>query len=271
MTGFILAGCLKTAIFNQNKGGADLQVADQVQPGEVAIIESDIIVTKPLSNSVITSPLAVSGQARIGTNSIFFRLKDAFNQTIATSSAVTTPGQADWSYYSASFEFPLPESPIGLLEVYTQNSQAGGEQNLISLPVNFKSYSKKIVKVYFSNINLDPGLLDCSKVHPVDREINFDQTLIAGALEQLLAGLTEPDMKNGFITNIPEEGVKVNKLEIKDGTARVDFNQVLQAGVAGSCRVIAIRSQITETLKQFSEVEEVVISIEGKTRDILQP
>src|SRR3989344_3241754 len=195
MTGFILAGCLKTAIFNQNKGGADLKVADQVQPGEVAIIESDIIVTEPLSNSVITSPLVISGQARIGTNSIFFRLKDAFNQIIATSSAATTPGQADWSYYSASFEFPLAESPVGLLEVYTQSPQVGGEQNLISLSVNFKSYSKKIVKVYFSNINLDPGLLDCSQVHPVEREISFDQTPIAGALEQLLAGLTEPDMK----------------------------------------------------------------------------
>jgi len=35
--------------------------------------------------------------------------------------------------------------------------------------------------------------------------------------------------------------------------------------------VTAIRAQITETLKQFPTVENVVISIDGRTEDILQP
>jgi len=45
----------------------------------------------------------------------------------------------------------------------------------------------------------------------------------------------------------------------------------LQYQVGGSCRVSAIRAQIIETLKQFSTVKNVVISINGRTEDILQP
>ena len=51
----------------------------------------------------------------------------------------------------------------------------------------------------------------------------------------------------------------------------VDFSKELGIGVAGSCRVEAIRSQITETLKQFKNVENVIISIEKETENILQP
>jgi len=35
--------------------------------------------------------------------------------------------------------------------------------------------------------------------------------------------------------------------------------------------VAAIRAQIRETLKQFPTVDEVIISIDGRTEDILQP
>jgi spore germination protein GerM len=60
-------------------------------------------------------------------------------------------------------------------------------------------------------------------------------------------------------------------LTIEDGVAKVDFNEQLEYEVSGSCRVSAIRAQITETLKQFPTVKEVIISIDGRTEDILQP
>jgi len=65
--------------------------------------------------------------------------------------------------------------------------------------------------------------------------------------------------------------VKIQKLTIADGIAKVDFDQVLENAVGGSCRVTAIRAQINETLKQFSTVKEVIISVNGRTEDILQP
>jgi spore germination protein GerM len=66
-------------------------------------------------------------------------------------------------------------------------------------------------------------------------------------------------------------GTKVQKLTVADGVADVDFNEKLEEGVGGSCMVAAIRAQITETLKQFYSVEQVIISINGRTEDILQP
>ncbi|MBU3925210.1 GerMN domain-containing protein, partial [Patescibacteria group bacterium] len=56
-----------------------------------------------------------------------------------------------------------------------------------------------------------------------------------------------------------------------NGIAKVDFDERLEFQAGGSCRVAAIRAEITETLKQFPTVNNVVISINGRTEDILQP
>jgi len=45
----------------------------------------------------------------------------------------------------------------------------------------------------------------------------------------------------------------------------------LEFQVGGSCRVSAIRAEIIQTLKQFSTIKEVIISINNRTEDILQP
>ena len=84
---------------------------------------------------------------------------------------------------------------------------------------------------------------------------------------QLLIGPNEKEKIDGFLTSIPEK-VEIKKIEMRDGLVMVDFNQALQEGVAGSCKISSIRAQITETLKQFTEVKEVIISIEGNNKDI---
>lgn len=86
----------------------------------------------------------------------------------------------------------------------------------------------------------------------------------------MLKGLTEEEKSEVFFTSI-NNGVKIKSLNIKDGVAKVDFDETLERNVGGSCQVSAIRAQITETLKQFSTVDEAVISINGRTEDILQP
>jgi spore germination protein GerM len=90
------------------------------------------------------------------------------------------------------------------------------------------------------------------------------------ALEELLKGSTNEEENLGFYTSI-NEGVKIQKLTIVDGTAKVDFDEQLQNGVGGSCKVTAIRAQIIKTLEQFPTVKNVIISINDKTEDILQP
>ena len=89
-------------------------------------------------------------------------------------------------------------------------------------------------------------------------------------MTELIKGLTETEKAEGFSTAI-NPGTSIRGLKISDGTARVDFDDNLENGVAGSCRVAAIRAQIEDTLKQFPTVNKVIISVNGRTDDILQP
>jgi spore germination protein GerM len=65
--------------------------------------------------------------------------------------------------------------------------------------------------------------------------------------------------------------VKINKTNLSDGELTVDFDNQLQAGVGGSCRVSAIRAQITKTLMDLPGVDSVLISIDGNIGEALQP
>jgi len=126
-----------------------------------------------------------------------------------------------------------------------------------------------VVSAYFNNNRLDPKV-SCDKVFPVRRRIPQTRAVARAALIELLKGPTPPEKADGYYTNI-NPGVRVQRLAVKNGVARVDFNETLEYQVGGSCRVRAIWAQITQTLKQFPTVKKVIISINGRTEDILQP
>jgi spore germination protein GerM len=125
------------------------------------------------------------------------------------------------------------------------------------------------VKVYFNNNKLDPAV-SCNKVFPVEREVPKTMSVARAAVEELLKGATEGEKAQGFFTSI-NPGVKIQKLTIVNGVASIDFDEQLEYQMGGSCRVSAIRAEITETLKQFSTVKSVIISVDDRTEDILQP
>ncbi len=137
-------------------------------------------------------------------------------------------------------------------------------------PVAFVSSE---VSVFFSNSRNDPEMLDCSKVYPVKRKVLAifnKETAVQSALEELLQGPSFEEKETGFFTSI-NEGVAIRNLKIENKTVKIDFDEKLEFQVGGSCRVVAIRSQIIETVSQFQGIDEVVISINGRTKDILQP
>ncbi len=128
----------------------------------------------------------------------------------------------------------------------------------------------QIVKIFFNNVKFDPGLTDCSNVYAVNRSIKPTSAVAYAALEELFKGLTVKEKNLGYLTNL-NSGVKIQKLTIKNGLAKVDFSAELEKDGGGSCRTAAIIAQIKQTLKQFSSVQDVIISINGQTEDILQP
>ncbi len=143
------------------------------------------------------------------------------------------------------------------------------KSGLISKWKNPPAQEIQILKVFFNNSKLDPQV-SCNRVFPVEREVEKTQAPARKALEMLLLGPTKNEKQNGYFTTI-SPGVKIQSLAIEQGIAKVDFNETLEFQVGGSCRLAAIRAEITQTLEQFSTVNNVIISINGKTEDILQP
>jgi spore germination protein GerM len=111
---------------------------------------------------------------------------------------------------------------------------------------------------------------DCAQVFPVTRTILNAETFGPGALEQLLKGVSDTEKTAGYSTSI-NGGVLLQKFEVKNKVAYVDFSSGLDEKTAGSCRVTAIRAQIENTLNNLSDIDSTIISINGKTAEILQP
>ena len=127
-----------------------------------------------------------------------------------------------------------------------------------------------VVEVYFSKDSQSGQQVECDEVFAVKRRVPKTAAPARAAIEELLTGPTENELSEGYFTSL-NTGVKIQRLTIADGTAYIDFDESLDENVGGSCRVAAVRSQIAETLKQFQTVDSVVISINGRTEDILQP
>ncbi len=129
---------------------------------------------------------------------------------------------------------------------------------------------KVSIQMFFSNTTKDPSGLFCEKTYPTERIIEASDPVFLSALEELLKGPAPDEEAQGFFTSI-NPNVKIQSFDLRNGIAKVDFDEQLEFQVGGSCRVAAIRSQITETLKQFPQITNVIISIDGRTEDILQP
>ncbi len=231
----------------------------------------NIVVTFPVPNSSVVSPVHVEGKARTFESAVDARIRDKAGKEIARESTVAlVQDTGKFGPFKMDLILPQLTSPELTLEVFSISPKDGSEIDKILIPLRAATTDSTEVKAFFSSEKLAEGSTDCARVFPVVRKVNKTQRTALAALQELLKGLSKDDEKKGYRTSIPQF-TRLQKLSVEKNTARADFNETLQFQVAGSCRVTAIRAQITETLKQFSSIQNVVISIDGKTEDILQP
>ena len=235
---------------------------------------SDIAVSVK-SNQIITGPFQISGKARgfwFFEASFPIKLVDENNNVLATTIAQAREEwmTEDFVDFEAKLEFVPEKDQKGFL-VFMRDNPSGLPENdkEFKIPVQMKAVETMIIKVFFNNNQMDPEM-SCNKVFPIERTIKKTEAVGRAAIEELLKGPLETEETQGFFTSI-NSGVKIQSLTIENGTAKIDFDEKLQFQVGGSCRVSAIRAEITETLKQFSTVKNVIISINGETEEILQP
>ncbi|MEI7741754.1 MAG: GerMN domain-containing protein [bacterium] len=246
---------------------------ETIQPSENP--NESIHVVSPASGSTVKSPVRISGEARgvwFFEGSFPIEIKDGSGKTIGQGIA-----RADGEWMTSNFvpftaEVAYSDAANGGEVVLMRDNPSGLPENdqQVRVPVILQGSKTLSVNVYFSNLNKNPGAADCTLVYPVGRESPETQAVARVAILQLLEGPSVNEKVNGYETTI-NPGVKLQKLTIVDGVAKVDFDAALEKGVGGSCRTAFIRSQIEKTLLQFPTVKSVVISIDGKSEDILQP
>jgi len=169
---------------------------------------------------------------------------------------------------------PDPATQLATLELRDGAGAALGRQDVTVL--NPSDPDTKQITLYY---------LLGESVQAVTQPVPSTAKIGTAALEELLWGPPPPNLA-GFGTALPTPRqvldypgreldwgprVTLRKLVIVDGVATADFSQEMKAYGGGSLRVKLIRDQITQTLKQFSTVAEVVIAIEGETEGVLEP
>ncbi len=163
----------------------------------------------------------------------------------------------------------VPSGSSGSLELYDNSPKDGAEIYKFAIPVTFDVKAGK-VSVYFPNTKNDPEMLDCSKVYAVERTVALGDDKDVVAMHELLKGLTEAEKSQGYITSLPTE-VNDPEITIGKGAVIADFDMTLEKGMGGSCRVSTVRSQLEQTLKAVYPDDQVILSVNGRTEDILQP
>lgn len=271
----VIAVIVLIAVFLPSASEAPAVGDNPNQPTEPVISESgNMKIYWPQPNATVTRPLVVFGEARVFENTVSYRLLNADGGLLVN--GFTTAYAPDIGQFGP-FSIPLwyDEQPVGtegFVEVFTHSAQDGSAVDLVRIPVKLSTEEVSAVKVYFGNGNADPNVMLCDRTFAVVRTVPKTLGIARAAIDEMLKGPSDFEKDLGYFTSIDAmSGVKIQSLVIENGVAKIDFNVALETNAGGSCRVLAIRSQIENTLRQFETVEDVIISIDGRVEDILQP
>lgn len=96
------------------------------------------------------------------------------------------------------------------------------------------------------------------------RNLPMNENPARTAIEALISGSNQPQTAKVF-----PAGTKLQQISIKDGTAYVDFNKAILKGNGGSATELLLVTSVVDTLTEFSTIEKVQFSVDGKKIDTL--
>ena len=239
-------------------------------PFETSIKSQEIEIYLPSKDTkIVGTKFVIYGKGRGFENTLNYRISDSAGKQLYVGSFMTNSPEAGiFGYFDVEVDLNkiLKTIPsIIRLDVYEASAKDGSDIHETSFQLNVDASSISAF-VYFFNNNLEPEE-SCNKTFAVPRVVPKTQSVLKLALEELLKGPTSNEKKLGFETQITSE-VRLNSVIIVGDTATVDLSKD-QSG--GSCRIGIVASQIANTAKQFSNVKNVTISVNGATEGILQP
>jgi len=237
----------------------------------VELPAKDIVLEVPVEGAILSGSFEVSGRARMTGADIVVVVKDDVGETLTENrAAVDVEKVGQFGRFSQAVSLPQHKLGKGTVEVYFAPPDGSVSEVALVRQVTFAEPDTVAVKVYFRATGFDFSD-SCDNVLPVERTVSSKGTIYRAVIDELILGPTDAEQSAGYATALPAGVVLKSVAADANGVVTADFTSSLERGVAGSCRVSAIRSQIISTLKQFPEVRDVVISVNGRTADILQP
>ncbi|MDO8742174.1 MAG: Gmad2 immunoglobulin-like domain-containing protein [bacterium] len=239
-----------------------------------------IVLETPSPNSVVRSPLMISGKARGNwyfEASFPVKLYDA-NRKLLTQ--VPAQAQSEWMTtdyvpFAATLTFDTPTTPTGVLVLEKDNPSGLPEHaDQLEVPIVFTTTPPTVtpITLYFYNPALDqgPGGAQCSKngLVAVGRALPKTITPLSDAIRLLLRGdLSPSERAKGITTEFPLEGVSLKNATIVNGVATLTFNDPENRTGGGSCRTAVLWAQIEATAKQFPSIT----TVRFLPKDLFQP
>ncbi|MCX6791279.1 MAG: GerMN domain-containing protein [Candidatus Gribaldobacteria bacterium] len=223
-----------------------------------------IIVESLKPNQEVSLPFTIKGRSSTFEGNVLYTIKTKAGESLATGCFMG--GSMGMAPFEKTITY-LNEQPTSsniILEV-SDESAKDGSLDTVSIPLKLTDTKFTAIKLYFTPQEAGQ---DCQATKPLEVFVPKVSKIATLAMGLLLEGV--PCGRSDIVSSI-NYGTKVQSLTIVDGVAKVDFNSKIEEGVGGACKVTAIRSQITETLKQFFAVTQVIISVNGKIEGILQP
>lgn len=254
------AGCLT----QDESNTTDVDTAVDLQP------EANIVVDLPLDQTEISSPITVTGKARVFENVVNWMIRDINGKELSSGYFGTDAQDVGlFGEFEERIYVPVVTNPEIILQVFNYSAKDGSVENLVERRLFVKEMGRTSVNVYFT----DPDAMqfgDCSAVDFEKRTVNKTVNVAELSMLELLKGPTAQWARTEmpFYTSLDSVSVTNKKAIVKFTSPNIaEWN-------GGSCHVVALRAQIEKTLLQFDSVESVEIFVNGKTSEsgaILQP
>lgn len=125
---------------------------------------------------------------------------------------------------------------------------------------------KRKERLFFIKVDNDGKI----SLESVFKNIYVGKTPLTKSIERLLMGPDTQDINRGLLTLIPEDAVLLS-VNIKDGIAYMNFNEMFRFNSLGVEGYIAQIKQIVYTATEYESVDSVQILIDGAIQEYLGP
>lgn len=103
-----------------------------------SVFEPAIWVTAPVKDQVISSPVKISGSARVFEAVVSYRLRDANGTVIAQGNTMASEGAPGRGDFSGELAFKVNGPGTGQIEVFEASAKDGSDINKVIIPVQWQ-------------------------------------------------------------------------------------------------------------------------------------